>query len=78
VWTLAWRYVLAKMTSAHGHRITKPDLSQAEKKQSLDRELKMVADAFLELFELLEQRAPVWYTEEHSPPCGGAPNLAKY
>jgi len=28
-------------------------------------ECKIVADAFLELFELLEEYAPVWYTEQH-------------
>jgi len=25
----------------------------------------MVADAFVELFELLEEYAPVWYTEQY-------------
>jgi hypothetical protein len=28
-------------------------------------ESKIFADAFLELFELLEEYAPVWYTEQH-------------
>lgn len=28
-------------------------------------ECKMVADAFVELFELLEEYAPVWYTEQY-------------
>jgi hypothetical protein len=28
-------------------------------------EFKIVAEAFLEFFELLEEYAPVWYTEQH-------------
>jgi len=37
--------------------------SGAEK--SLDSQFEIVAEAFLELFELLEEYAPVWYTEQH-------------
>ena len=33
--------------------------------KSLDSQFKIVAEAFLELFELLEEYAPIWYTEEH-------------
>ena len=32
---------------------------------SLDSQFKIVAEAFLELFELLEEYAPSWYTEQH-------------
>src|SRR5215469_11780390 len=35
------------------------------RKKSLDSQFKIVAEAFLELFELLEGYAPVWYTEQH-------------
>jgi len=33
--------------------------------KSLDSQLRIVAEAFLESFELLEEYAPVWYTEQH-------------
>jgi hypothetical protein len=33
--------------------------------KSLDTQFKIVADAFLESFELLEEYAPIWYTEQH-------------
>jgi hypothetical protein len=33
--------------------------------KSLDSESKIVAEALLELFELLEEYAPIWYTEQH-------------
>jgi hypothetical protein len=33
--------------------------------KSLDSQFKIVAEAFLESFELLEVCAPVWYTEQH-------------
>ena len=33
--------------------------------KSLDSQFKIVAEAFLELFELLEEYAPIWYTEQH-------------
>ena len=33
--------------------------------KSLDSQFKIVAEAFLESFELLEVYAPVWYTEQH-------------
>jgi hypothetical protein len=33
--------------------------------KSLDSQFKIVAEAFLESFELLEEYAPVWYTEQH-------------
>ena len=31
----------------------------------LDSQFKIVAEAFLELFELLKEYAPIWYTEQH-------------
>jgi hypothetical protein len=34
-------------------------------KKSLDSQFKIVAEAFLELFELLEEYAPIWYTKQH-------------
>jgi hypothetical protein len=33
--------------------------------KSLDSQFKIVAEAFLELFELLKEYAPIWYTEQH-------------
>ena len=33
--------------------------------KSLDSQFKIVAEAFLESFELLVVYAPIWYTEEH-------------
>ena len=38
---------------------------QNEQNKSLDRQFRIVAEAFSELFELLEQYAPTWYTEQH-------------
>jgi len=35
------------------------------RKKSLDPQLKIVAEAFLQSFELLEEYAPIWYTEQH-------------
>jgi hypothetical protein len=33
--------------------------------KSLDSQFEIVAQAFLELFELLEEYAPIWYTEQY-------------
>ena len=33
--------------------------------KSLDSQFKFVAEACLELFELLEEYAPIWYTEQY-------------
>ena len=33
--------------------------------KSLDTQFKIAAEAFLESFELLEEYAPIWYTEQH-------------
>jgi len=33
--------------------------------KSLDSQFKIVAETFLESFELLEEYAPVWYSEQH-------------
>ena len=33
--------------------------------KSLDCQFEIAAKAFLELFELLEEYAPIWYTEDH-------------
>ena len=41
-------------------------VSDATNKQvPCNAECKIVADAFMELFELLEEYTPVWYTEQH-------------
>jgi len=40
-------------------------LPRSGDEKSLDSQFKIVAEAFLELFELLEEYAPIWYTEEH-------------
>lgn len=34
------------------------------RKKSLDSQFKIVAEAFLESFKLLEEYAPIWYTEQ--------------
>ena len=33
--------------------------------KSLDSQFKILAEAFLELFELLKEYASIWYTERH-------------
>jgi len=33
--------------------------------ESLLSQFEIVAEAFLESFELLEEYAPIWYTEQH-------------
>lgn len=39
--------------------------SHGEQRELRTDEFRIVAEAFLELFELLEEYAPVWYTERH-------------
>jgi len=36
---------------------------RGSRKKSLDSQFKIVAEAFLQSFELLEEYAPIWYTE---------------
>jgi hypothetical protein len=43
-------------------RVDKPDPPNDVRS---DFEFEIVALAFLELFELLQEYAPVWYTEQH-------------
>ena len=38
---------------------------QRQKSDASRTQLSFVQEAFLELFKLLEQYAPMWYTEEH-------------
>ena len=38
---------------------------QRQKSDASQTQISFVEQAFLELFKLLEQYAPVWYTEEH-------------
>ena len=40
-------------------------LPRSEGEKSLDSQFRIVAEAFSELFELLEEYAPIWYTEQH-------------
>lgn len=40
-------------------------LRQGDKQDSLEQKFVVVADAFSELFDLLEEYAPTWYTEQH-------------
>ena len=40
-------------------------IAQLKTKEYRDPALKTVAEAFLELFKLLEEHAPSWYTDEH-------------
>jgi hypothetical protein len=46
----------------NAHGVDNPALPQSEKQGPLDS--KLVAEAFLELFELLQEYAPPWYTEQ--------------
>ena len=45
---------------------------QGQKSDASQTQLSFVAEAFLELFKLLEQYAPVWYTEEHHKQAAAA------
>ena len=47
------------------HCVDKTSLSQGEQEEFLDWKFKIVAEAFLDLFVLLEEYAPVWYAEDH-------------
>lgn len=38
---------------------------QRDKSNAFQRESAYIAEVFRELFNLLEEYAPVWYTEEH-------------
>jgi len=40
-------------------------LPRSEQHELCTDEFKFAAEAFLELFELLEDYAPIWYTEQH-------------
>ena len=40
-------------------------LPRSGSEKSLDSQFEIVAEGFLELFELLEEYAPIWYTEDH-------------
>ena len=42
-----------------------PKGSQREESDASPTQLTSIAEVFRELFNLLEQYAPVWYTEEH-------------
>jgi len=46
-------------------RTTNQASPQGENSGSLEGKFKIVAEAFSELFELLEQYAPTWYTQQH-------------
>jgi len=47
-------------------RFNTSSVSKATNKQvPCNAECKIVADAFIELFGLLEEYAPLWYTEQH-------------
>jgi len=43
----------------------KKTLPHAKREELLESQFKTVAESFLELFELLEEYAPAWYSEEH-------------
>jgi len=40
-------------------------LPRTGSEKSLNSQFKIVAEAFLELFELLKDYGPIWYTEQH-------------
>ena len=44
---------------------TRKSLPRSRGKRSLVAQFEIVAEAFLESFELLEEYAPIWYTEQH-------------
>ena len=45
---------------------------RGDQQETKDLEFRIVAEAFLELFQLLEEYAPVWYTEQHHNRALGA------
>jgi len=45
--------------------IRRKDSASKWGEESLDSQFEIVAEAFLESFELLEEYAPIWYTEQH-------------
>ena len=45
--------------------INEPGPPQGVNKKLCESEFEVIAQAFVELFELLEEYAPVWYTEQH-------------
>jgi hypothetical protein len=42
-----------------------PAVPQSKKEESADLRFEVVAETFLELFQLLQDYAPVWYTKQH-------------
>ena len=46
-------------------RVDKPGPPEGGNAKLGDLEFKIVVQAFLELFELLQEYAPIWYTEQH-------------
>lgn len=45
--------------------INEPGPPQGVNKKLCESEVEVIAQAFAELFELLEEYAPFWYTEQH-------------
>ena len=43
----------------------RPGPPEDENNKLRDSEFEIVTQSFLELFELLQEYAPVWYTEQH-------------
>lgn len=43
----------------------RPGPAEDENNKLRDSEFEIVTQSFLELFELLQEYAPVWYTEQH-------------
>ena len=53
-------------------------MPRSEGEKSLDSQFKIVAEAFLQSFELLEEYAPGWYTEQyHQRALSALANLGK-
>jgi len=46
------------------HAVDRPALSRGEKEACLDLKFRVMAETFLKLFELLQEYAPPWYTEQ--------------
>ena len=61
---------LAELARSYGGVVNtqpsrKKTLPHAKREELLESQFKTVAESFLELFELLEEYAPAWYSEEH-------------
>ena len=62
---IAWPITRSMGGVVDTHPSRKKAQPDSKKEELLESQFKTVAEAFLELFQLLEEYAPIWYTEEH-------------